>query len=280
MKKNIILILGFILLVFLCFKLFSTKNSQELITEKQALIEENKRLTNQLADYQKENIGLILKVTKAYKKNKKLVLKVEKIMQQNIAIEAINKKHIRERKEKLKKFSSYKQRYKLRVKSQINNKIISAPAKAIPLLGTTAIITMTANDIKSICNEYDILNKFEKDVFETITETNSSEGIERLCKYDVLKELTPKIEKKYNESIRIMSNKIGRTEMWVRKEVINSIEDTYNEDISEYVMSIKGYSNELLDKDYNKSINQGKIFFKGLWEKMTDSEENETGIVP
>ena len=132
MKKNIMLILGFILLVFLCFKFFSTENFQELTKENAVLIEENKNLKNQIEEYKENNRGLILKTSKAYEKNKKLVLKIEKVIQQNIAMEAINKKNIIERKENFKKFNSYKKDYNLRVKNKIQNKIISAPAKAIP----------------------------------------------------------------------------------------------------------------------------------------------------
>ena len=271
MKKYLIIFIGILLLVSLLFnfRLYSLKTHQELVQINDSLSKENQRLKEVVEGYKEKNKGLLLKISKSYKKNKKLVGKLERQIQKYMVMNELNTKLTKQNRQFKKSFRSYKKNQNLRVKKKIENKIITAPAKALPLLGTTAIVAMTVNDIKSICNEYEILNEFEKNVFETFSETNSSVAIKELCNYDIQRQLVPIIEEQYNQTMKSMSLKIGKTEEWIDENLVTDINYS-TEDIYDNLDHIKGllkkYGNQVLDKDYNKSFNNGKNFLKELFE--------------
>lgn len=144
---------------------------------------------------------LNFQVSSLKSKNQKLITKNKKIR------EAIKNK----RKSTLKK--------KL---SRTKYKLAKAPASMVPIVGATAVVVMTANDIDNYCKDIQEFKEFEKNLFGKVDE-NISEEEKVICGYD-----TDTIKKVLMDDIKYMSN-----------ESTNWIEEKYNKISDDVTSEIK-----------------------------------------
>ena len=68
--------------------------------------------------------------------------------------------------------------------ARIKNKIISVPAKSIPLLGTAVIASATASDVYDLCQDIKAFEELEKSMFGPI-EDDEIESEDEICGFDL-----------------------------------------------------------------------------------------------
>ena len=73
---------------------------------------------------------------------------------------------------------------KTRNMGRIKNKIISAPAKSIPLLGTAVIASATASDIYDLCQDIKAFEELESSMFGPL-EVNETQNEDEICGFDL-----------------------------------------------------------------------------------------------
>jgi hypothetical protein len=118
---------------------------------------------------------LATKYEKLQRENRRLAHQNKKLSSQNSKLSQ-NQKRIRAG------VISHRQKMTKTLISRGKSKIASAPAKAIPFLGTATIIAMTTLEIQSYCDDIKEMDNFEKELFGSL-EKNTSQEEEVLCNY-------------------------------------------------------------------------------------------------
>jgi len=156
--------------------------------------------------------------------NSKLENSNKSLTNNNKNFQKKNNKLLAQRKAFKKQFLTYRENYTKSLVSRAKKKIASAPAKAIPLVGTAAIIGLTVYEVNSVCKDMDDLDKLEKNMFGESSDINSSLKAERkaVCELDIENSLMPLVEKRYDESVNWFKEKSKNSQDWFSQKSTDS----------------------------------------------------------
>ena len=105
-----------------------------------------------------------------------LKLKNEKLVTKNKSLNDKNRKN-------KKRITNHRKALKTKNLARIKNKIVSAPAKSIPLLGTAVVASATASDIYNLCQDIKEFEELEKSMFGPL-EHNEIQNENEICGFD------------------------------------------------------------------------------------------------
>lgn len=146
--------------------------------------------------------------------NMQMELGKMRVMKSNLAKK--NKALLTQQKQSAKRFAKHKANKSKQLLSRAKKKIASAPAKVVPLLGVAAIITMTSADVYDYCRDLKDMNALEKELFERVSENNTTAQIEAICNLDIPAHLKPKLQSQYDQLIHTISNRYDASILWIK----------------------------------------------------------------
>ena len=195
---TLILISTIIMLMGWNFKLsgWGMVNAMKPTSKLKLLETENKKLKNSNSKLENSNKSL-RKNNKSFKKH--------------------NNKLLAQKKAFKKQFLTYRENYTKSLVGRAKKKIASAPAKAVPFIGTAAIVGLTVYEVNLACQDMNDLDKLEKDMFGENSDIDTSLKAERkaVCELDIENGLMPLVEKQYDKSINWVQEKSQNSQDWI-----------------------------------------------------------------
>lgn len=105
-----------------------------------------------------------------------LQLKNEKLVTNNKSLNDKNRKN-------KKRIKNHRKALHTKNMARIKNKIVSAPAKSIPLLGAAVVASATANDIYNLCQDIKEFEELEKSMFGPL-DYDEIQNEDEVCGFD------------------------------------------------------------------------------------------------
>jgi len=131
--------------------------------------------------------------------NPSTLLKYEnkQLIKKNKILKAKNRKLITKQKIITKKIQQHRKKTVSKLINRSKNKLATAPAKMVPLLGVATIIAMTTYDIKAYCQDINDIKSLETTLFGDIKSDDMIVEIDEICNLDIEKKLKPILGDKY-----------------------------------------------------------------------------------